>query len=303
MFSYFWGRANWASKGTPYFLERSFIAQKTVQFSLKITQRVPENSMWLTPPETVKPGFLFFQNHLHSNPHVGSIHVPPQQVCRASREPVRLDTIARGFWTIFQTRPLVVAFADIPGVATSVCQEAQPWSSQCRPRCPGRGSPGGCSQRSRLPLGDGNRLLPGCCHPRGMAVLLALPRAAAETHHLQALRWELSGQSKASPNSSTCASSGSQVTSKRLVTQRRGRARVPASPSIPRLAGTAECAVQTVTRRDRRALRWESQRWGMGGKLARVIGSPSLAWKPLSLCTKIRHNSSVIGGDLYTSSG
>lgn len=141
MFSYFWGRANSASKGTPYFLERSFIAQKPVRFSLKITQRVPENGMWLTLPETVKPGFLFFQNHLHSNPHVRSIHVPLQQVCRASREPVRPDTIAGGFWTIFQTRPLVAAFAGIPGALALPPLYARKRSHG--PRSAGPGAPAG----------------------------------------------------------------------------------------------------------------------------------------------------------------
>lgn len=189
MFSYFWGRANSASKGTAYFLERSFIAQKTVQFSLKITQHVPENGMWLTLPETVKPGFLFFQNHLHSNPHVGSIHIPPQQVCRASREPVRPDTIARGLWTIFQTRPLVVAFADIPGALALT--SLAPWRCHlCLPGSaatvlavpapvPWQGLTWWMFPAVQVAPGGWNRVLLGCCNPRCMAMLLALPTAAA----------------------------------------------------------------------------------------------------------------------------
>lgn len=162
MFSYFWGRANSASKGTPYFLERSFIAQKTVQFSLKITQHVPENGMWLTLPETVKPGFLFFQNHLHSNPHVGSIHIPPQQVCRSSREPVRPDTIARGLWTIFQTRPLVVAFADISGADIPGALALPPLSARKRSHGPRSAGPGALAGAHLVDAPSG----PGC--PWGM---------------------------------------------------------------------------------------------------------------------------------------
>lgn len=82
----------------------------------------------------MKPGFLFFQNHLHSKPHGCSIHVPPQQVCRGGREPVRQYIIARGGQTIFLTHPFVEAFASISGdlvLPPLVCHKAQPWSPWC----------------------------------------------------------------------------------------------------------------------------------------------------------------------------
>lgn len=82
----------------------------------------------------MKPGFLLFQNHLHSKPHGCSIRVPPQQVCRACTEPVRPYIIARGGRTIFLTHPLVEAFASIPGdlvLPPLVCQKEQPWSPWC----------------------------------------------------------------------------------------------------------------------------------------------------------------------------
>lgn len=51
-----------------------------------------------------------------------------------------------------------------------------------------------------------------------------------------------------------------------------------------------------VTHRDQTTLQRESKCCGMGEKLAQVMGTPSLAWKVLSLCTKITHNSSVVEG-------
>lgn len=164
-------------------MKRSFLTQKIVQFSLKAAQCIHENGIWLTLPETVKHGFLFFQNHLRSNPHGCSIHVPPQRVSRVSREPVRQHTITWWFWTIFQTNPLVGAFADIPGTLYArKCRHgphgAQPW-------CPGRGLPSRCSWGSRLSLGHwhlGDRsMVPlGCCHLQDIATLSAMPRAEAE---------------------------------------------------------------------------------------------------------------------------
>lgn len=168
-------------------------------------------------------------------------------------------------------------------------------------------------------VGPGTLLPEGWEH--GATVLLSCPERVHAPGHAQGssrnppppdtLAEDQRLKEPQSPNFSACTTSGSQVTSKQPVTQRRSRALVPASSSIPlrlcqgaaRLAGTTGCAVQVVTCGDQTALQRETKRCEMGGKLARVMETPSLAWKLLSLCTKVRYNSSVAGGDLYTTSG
>lgn len=90
-----------------------------------------------------------------------------------------------------------------PGVATSVCQKMQPWSS----RCSGKDWPVRCSWGSRLALGhwylrDGSTVPLCCCHAQNMSMLLAMPRAAAETHHLQTPWRKISGWRSRSPQTS-----------------------------------------------------------------------------------------------------
>lgn len=58
----------------------------------------------------------------------------------------------------------------------------------------------------------------------------------------------------------------------------------------------AGCAVHMVTCRDQTTVHRESESYGIGGKLAWVRGTPSLAWKLLSVWTKIMHNCSVAEG-------
>lgn len=157
-------------------------------------------------------------------------------------------------------------------LAISVCQKVQPWSSQYPVPV------SQCSQGSRLSLGhqhlgERSTASPGCCHPWGTAMPLALLRTAVGTRHLQALWQELSGRRRqGSLNTSTCATTG------RCHPRGWGPSAeadpgtsLPLSPSAPvpegHHAGWHCRMCSAVTPEDQTELQRESKHCEMGGKL------------------------------------